>query len=274
MNIRTNVEFPWRFLAITYAFTWLVLLPAVLASFGMFTLPLPLLALVAIAQFGPSLAAFILVYRQNGTQGVAGLFKRALNFHIPLRWLLAIFVLPLALGGVALYLNGLTGGTVPPLTLLAQPLAVVPVFAFIFFLQGPVPEEFGWRGYLLDRVQARYTALTASLLIGAVWAVWHLPLFVIGYLPFPFWSYLLSVAALSILFTWIYNNTNNNLLTALLFHTMFNLSIQLFPPMEANGDPRGFYILTAFYVFIAAVVVLLWGAQTLRRGHYTMVAAA
>lgn len=275
MNNQTNSQSTGTFVVLTYAFTWLILLPAVLASAGLFTLPVPTLVPVAIAQFGPSLAAFLLVFRRDGKHGAAALFKRALSFHIPLRWLLMVFLVPLALAVAALYLNVWTGGSPPTLALLAQPIAIVPMFFFILFLQGPVPEEFGWRGYMLDRVQAKHTALAASVIVGLVWGVWHLPLFVMGYLPFPFWAYVISVVALSILFTWIYNNTNNNLLTALLFHTMFNLSIQLFPPMELNGgDARGFYILTALYVLVAAVVVLVWGAHTLRRGHRQATATA
>lgn len=268
MKTQTQTGFPWAFVAITYGFTWLILLPAVLSTFGALQLPFPILALVAIAQFGPSVAAFLLTFRAEGTRGALNLLKRAFDWRIPLRWLAAIFLLPLGVGAAALYLNLLSGGTLPTLALLSQPAAIVPTFLFILLLQGPVPEEFGWRGYMLDRVQSKYSALTASLVVGATWAVWHLPLFYIGYLPFPFWAYFIAVVALSVLFTWIYNNTGGKLLAALLFHAMFNLSIALFPPMEASGgETRGFLLLTLLYVLVAALVVALWGAQTLMRGH-------
>ncbi len=271
MKTRAENKFPWAYVVITFGFTWLIMLPAVLSTYGVFQLPFPVLVLIATAQFGPSVAAFVLTYRSEGTRGALGLLKRAFDFHIPWRWLAAIFLIPLLVGAGALYLNMLTGGHVPPLVLLAQPVAIVPTFFFILLLQGPVPEEFGWRGYWLDRVQSRYNALTASLIVGGTWAVWHLPLFYIGYLPFPFWMYLIAIVALSILITWIYNNTGGKLLTALLLHAMFNLSIALFPPMDLNGgDPRGFMILTLLYVIVAVLVLVRWGVRTLSRGPQSM----
>ena len=268
MKTQTEDRFPWAFVALTFGFTWLILLPAVWSTFAGFSLPFPVLVLVATAQFGPSLTAFVLTFRRGGRRGALDLLKRAFDFRIATRWLAAIFLIPPLVGAGALSLNVLSGGHAPALALLAQPAAIVPTFLFTLLLVGPVPEEFGWRGYLLDRVQGRHGALAASLIVGVIWAVWHLPLFYIGYLPFPFWMYLIAVVALSILFTWIYNNTGGNLLGALLFHTMFNVSIQLFPPMElAGGDARGFLILALLYVMTAVLVAALWGAQTLSHGH-------
>lgn len=274
MNTRTETKFPWLFLILTFGFTWLVLLPALLAAYGFVALPVPALALVAIAQFGPTLAAFIIAFRHDGNHGIGLLFRRALDWRIPLPWLAVIFILPVVLSIVALFLTVSTGGTLPEPALLAQPLAILPTFLFIFFLQGPVPEEFGWRGYLLDHFQHRYNALASSLVVGVIWAVWHLPLFLMGYLPFPFWAYLIAVASLSILMSWVYNNTGGKLLTALLFHTMFNLSIALFPPMnQQGGDTRGFILLALVYMCTAAAVVLIWGAHSLRRGQHKIAAA-
>lgn len=262
--------FPWPFFALAFAFTWLVCLPGVLATWGRFSFPVPDLALAALAQFGPSLAALVLVAHQDGGDGVKRLLKRALHFRIPLPWLLATLVVPLVLTGSALALNVATGGKPPALDLLAQPVAIVPTFLLIFLLQGPVPEEFGWRGYALDRLQARWNALSASLVLGAIWAVWHLPTFFMDGVSqtfLPLWPYLLSVVAFSVLMTWLYNNTGRDLLVALLFHTMINLSIALFPPLELvrGGDQRGFFFFTGVYVIAAALMVLVWGPQKLSR---------
>jgi membrane protease YdiL (CAAX protease family) len=254
-------RFPWAYVAISFGFTWLILLPAVLATSSLLEMPFPSILLVAIAQFGPSLAAFILVYRGNGKVGLIRFLRRAVDFRIPLRWLLAIVLIPLALTGTAMYLSILSGRSVPPSQVLPGPAGIPLTFVFIFFLQGPVPEEFGWRGYALDRLQSRYNALTASLIVGVMWGIWHLPLFYIGYLLFPAWAYLIAVPAFSVLFTWLYNNTGGNLLVALLFHTMINLSIALFPPIEQNA----FLYLTVLYVVVALLVTLIWRPQSLSR---------
>lgn len=254
-------RFPWAYVAISFGFTWLILLPAVLAVSSSLELPFPSILLVAIAQFGPSLAAFILVYRGDGKSGLIRLLKRAVDFRIPFRWLLAIVLVPLALTGTAMYLHVLSGGSLPLSQILPGPAGIPLSFVFIFFLQGPVPEEFGWRGYALDRLQSKYNALTASLIVGFMWGMWHLPLFYIGYLLFPAWAYLIAVLAFSVLFTWLYNNTGGNLLVALLFHTMINLSIALFPPIEQQT----FLYLTALYVVAALLVTLIWRPQSLSR---------
>src|ERR687886_2186321 len=79
---------PWAFFGLTYGFTWLVLLPGLLAARGLTASPLPDLALIALAQFGPSLAAFLLVRRADGAAGARRLLVRALDVRISLRWLL------------------------------------------------------------------------------------------------------------------------------------------------------------------------------------------
>lgn len=258
--------FPWLFFLLAYAFTWIVLSPAYFIR----PLPVPLVALVAVAQFGPSLAAFGLTIRSSGWPGAGRLAKRALRFRIPLPWLLVVLVLPASLAAAAFYFNILLGNPSPSTPLLAQPIAILTSFFFIFFMQGPVPEEFGWRGYALDRLQAHWSALSSSLILGLVWGLWHLPLFFIpgvsqSYMPF--WSFLIMTVALAVLITWVYNNTGGNLLAVLLFHTGINLwSFGVFPPMNlsAGASQSGFFLLTAVYVAAAFLVVAWWGKATVR----------
>jgi membrane protease YdiL (CAAX protease family) len=86
----------------------------------------------------------------------------------------------------------------------------------LFF--GPVPEELGWRGCALDRLQERDSALISSLIIGGTWALWHLPLFFIagtyqhglGVGTPAFWLFMVTKFPDSILMTWIYNNTRRS----------------------------------------------------------------
>lgn len=258
--------FPWQFFVFAYAFTWLVLLPTLFVH----PLPIPLVAFVAVAQFGPSLAAFVLAVRSGGWPAAGRLAKRALDFHIPLPWLLVVLVLPAALAAAAFYVNVGLGNPAPKTPLLAAPFAILPTFFFILLLQGPVPEEFGWRGYALDRLQARWSALTSSVVLGALWGLWHLPLFFIpgvsqSYMPL--WSFLLMTVALAVLITWVYNNTGRNLLAVMLFHASINLwSFGVFPPLDLvpGSSQSGFHVLTALFVVAAAVVVAVWGRRMLQ----------
>src|SRR5215470_3175396 len=226
---------PLAFFGLTYGFTWLVLLPALLAARGLIASPVPDLAFIALAQFGPSFAALLLVWREEGRSGVRHLLGRAFDLRIPARWLLPTLLVPLALGATAALVYRAIGGVPSPSGLLAQPWLIVPSFLFILLLQGPVPEEFGWRGHALDRLQARWSALTSALVLGVVWGLWHLPLFFLsaaGIYTLPFGPWLAQVVASSVLVTWLYNSTGRNLLVALLWHAMNNLSLALFPTIE------------------------------------------
>jgi membrane protease YdiL (CAAX protease family) len=102
------------------------------------------------------------------------------------------------------------------------------VFVFVF---GPLPEEMGWRGVALDRLQAVMRPLNASILLGAAWSLWHVPLFLIegtfqnqlGLGSPRFWIFLATMVPLSIIMTWVYNNTNRSILSAVLIHFTGNL---------------------------------------------------
>lgn len=95
------------------------------------------------------------------------------------------------------------------------------------FLGGPLGEELGWRGFLLPRLQRKLKPLYASLIIGIVWACWHLPLFFIpgtSQHGSSFYLFLLMVTCYAIQFTWVYNRTNGSLIFPILFHTSINVS--------------------------------------------------
>jgi uncharacterized protein len=148
--------------------------------------------------------------------------------------------------------------------LVGDPLAFL-AFAVFVPIFGPVPEEIGWRGYALDALQARLSALAASLLLGAAWALWHAPLlFIAGYyadgtLPEPV---LFTVAILvnSVLYTWIYNHTRRSVLAAILLHFMIN-----FVGMLVEGAAWMKWVRTGITAAIAVAAILACGAATLGR---------
>lgn len=107
-------------------------------------------------------------------------------------------------------------------------------------LFGPLPEEIGWRGFALDKLQSRWNSLTASLILAAIWAAWHIPLFLIqgtyqhqiGFGSTGFWLFLAALFPETILITWLYNRTNRSTLAAVLFHFMTNFTGQLLETPE------------------------------------------
>lgn len=132
---------------------------------------------------------------------------------------------------------------------------------------GPLSEEIGWRGYALGRLQARWNALTSSLIVGLVWALWHLPLFMMAgtsqhELGLPFIGFLVGMMAVSVLFTWLHNNTAGSIWTAIFFHWLYTYSAQVVD----SGVTRSVlynWLGSVPYIMIAIIVVLIWKPQTL-----------
>jgi membrane protease YdiL (CAAX protease family) len=136
---------------------------------------------------------------------------------------------------------------------------------------GPLSEEIGWRGYALERPQTRWNALTSSLIIGLVWALWHLPLFMMEgtsqhELGLPFIGFLVGFVANSILYTWLYNNTKQSLWSAILLHWLFTYAAQVLIS-GVTRSPLYNWLEYLPYVIMAVVVVLIWKPQTLSRSN-------
>jgi len=146
----------------------------------------------------------------------------------------------------------------------ASPLSIIP-FALTIFLIGPM-EEFGWRGFALDWLQERSNALTASLVLGVAWSLWHLPLFFVpgtyqndlGLGTPSFWLFVVGIVPLNVAFTWVYNNTNRSILGAMLLHFMVNFTGQLWA-----FTPRAELFSILLWGAIAVALPVLYGADAL-----------
>ena len=133
------------------------------------------------------------------------------------------------------------------------------MFAFVMIMAGPVSEEFGWRGYVLDPLQGKYGRIVGNLILGFFWILWHLPLFFIdgtsqyakGF-GYQFWSWSFQLIALCFIFSWVYNNTNRSILGAIILHLLANMAY------PTNLEPTGEMIFTLLRLFIIATIVLSW----------------
>jgi len=142
---------------------------------------------------------------------------------------------------------------------------LVPVFLLGGLLGGPFGEEPGWRGFALAKLQSRYSALVASLILGVLWGVWHLPFFFIKgttQSTTPFLLFALSTVANSILITWVYNHTRGSVLLTLLFHNALNITALYLPLSLWTGtDWRG----AVTQCLVALVVIIAAGPARLSR---------
>lgn len=133
-------------------------------------------------------------------------------------------------------------------------------------------EEIGWRGYALPRLQSRMAALSSSLIIGVIWALWHVPSFFL--LPgadqaaLPFLWYIPSVLAIAVVFTWLYNNTRGSLLLATLLHTSIQATNILIPNLPTEtGDTRLYGLNVLVAVVVASLIVIISGPQNLSKSQ-------
>ncbi len=263
----------WLYLLIALGWSWLFWIPVALIDRGL-SVPSALESFLDSpfnpAAWGPLIAAFTVTFLEDGSKGVRRLARKGLDFRFGIGWYLVIFLLfPVLIGG-ALLLATVSGEPVPELVALADPVSIPIAFVYILFLGGPLQEEFGWRGYALEHLQEEWSALASSIVLGLIWGGWHLPLFFMPrqefYYQRPIWGLVLSTTLVSILFTWLYNNTGRSILAALLFHTMFNLSHYLFPTL---GSDRASLLLFLLLFITVAIVLAIWGPKRMVREGYS-----
>ena len=259
------------FILIAFGWTWLFYLPSILSSTGggrtsTGNIELHILILEIIGNFGPLVGAFFLTFINEGKEGIKQLLKRFWNFHVKKKWVIVIFLLFPIMSGIAFLTVIFTEGLILELIWLSQPWLLILWFFMLFTFAGGLAEEFGWRGYAIDRLQAKYNALYSSIALGVVWAFWHLPFwFVAGssHQGGSFLWFLVVVLFLSILYTWIYNNTEGNILAATIFHAMSNLAIIIIFPLGQNSTADFYY--TLILVIFSTLIVVIFSPKTLIR---------
>jgi len=226
--------------------------------------------------FGPFASAFILTYFNQGTEGVKKLLKRGLDLKFGKKWFIPILLLFPAIDGSVVLVATFTEGVNIDLSWISNPLFVAVELLVVFILTCflAAGEEFGWRGYALRRLEAHFSAITSSLLLGIIWWAWHIPVFSIvggfsGSENAYAWQfvlgYFITIVAYSVLFTWIYNNTEGSILAVILFHAILNLSAYAIVSV-ASQVPR--YSIPYFYaittpVAIAIAIVTVYGPKRL-----------
>lgn len=209
----------------------------------------------------PAMAAAILVYKENKIPGVIELLKRSFDYK---RIRAKIWYTPILLlmPGVAVLTYGLMHSLDLPLTAPRFQFFGALVLFLVLFVAA-LAEELGWSGYAIDPMQDRWNALQAGILLGLVWAAWHVVPLVQANRAAAWiaWWCLYTVAG-RVLLTWLYNNTGKSVFAAALYHAMMNISWQLFPSHGSHWDPR---ITGLIVVFAAVIVTVLWGPRTLAR---------
>lgn len=190
--------------------------------------------------------------------------------RIGLGWLAVVLVVPAAVTLVAHGLLSVLGDLSvieTAISPLADPFGLLALLALTFVF-GPLPEELGWRGYVLDGLLRGRSALAASLLLGIAWWLWHLPLFLVdgtyqsglGVGTPAFWLFGYFIVLYSVLYTWVHVNTGRSTLAAVLFHFAINATGELLPRTLAAD-----FIAAVVLLVVVVGVVGYWGPERLAR---------
>ncbi len=226
--------------------------------------------------FGPSIAGVIIIALTKGKDGLHDLGQRAVRWRVGwLWWIVALFVSGLLLLP-AILIHVALGGSVPSFAFFTHGWYWAPVYFLLTLIGGPLGEEFGWRGFALPTLQRKWGALIASLILGTVWALWHLPLFFqpgsihaqIGLQMLP--VYVLGEIALATLITWVYNETGGSLLVGgIILHNADNFWSSVIITDETmasafQGAAQTHFDMQLYLISIAVtlVAVLLIAAAT------------
>ncbi len=259
-----------HFFLITFIYSWTIWGLGVILSYTIegelpFRLVLPI---IIIGAFGPSVAAVWLTYRDEGNPGVIALLKRGLQVKGIPTWIwVAMFLIPVSALLIAIFFVWLEFGVGAVST---KGLLLFPLYILIMYLGGSVQEEFGWRGYALDRLQLKWNAFNSSIILGIIWTTWHLPLFFIEgahQQNMTLWLYYISVICLAIIMTWLHNNSKANIFVAMTYHAIGN-SVIILADTEGAGPEAlsaGEIYNVAGTLIFAIIIVVFWGPKTLTK---------
>ena len=216
------------FFVLTFLIAWAIWLPLGILAPEQTLLTLP-------GAWAPTISAAILIRFSEGREGVRNLLKKVFRWRVDIGWYLVVLFGVAALAYLGIGLGMIFGVPAPQLTLPAglprsALIAFLPLFFVAnIFMGGPLAEDIGWRGYILPKMREEMPALKASLILGVIWAIWHLPFFlfpgwrlIVGGIPF-LWFALLT-ASWSVLFAWVYVNTES-ILMPVLFHAAINTTL-------------------------------------------------
>ena len=249
------------FFILAVAISWLIATPSLFWG-------LPFKPFQTAGAYGPFIAA-ILVSAALGGDELKSLLSRMINFRFGLRWyLLAIF------GYVLLYLlvAGLSGA--PLISSVAEKWTLI--FTLYLpalvtsYLVSPIGEETGWTGFALPFLEKRFAPWSSAIVLGAVWAVWHLPGFFVpsemgAFNPVGFIFFVLISIFVRILWTWITNHAKGSGIVAILLHASSNaVSLALIPSLLPAPTPNqmaasGLVLLGFLFLFALLVLILTRG---------------
>jgi len=255
--------FPWRFFAITFLWSWMLWLPLALAGAGILPIGKDLLAgltmpVTAIGAFGPAVGALVSLRTLKGKGAITAYLKTFLDFRFGWRaWIIPIALI-IGTTVVAWFTPELAG-----LSRLPSQLPVIwalPPYWLAMVLFGGGQEEIGWRAYILPHLESRFGPWLGSVMLGTVWACWHLPLWFMhgtNQAFMNFGGFVILALGYSLLFSWVRKAAGTRPLAAMVMHGTANAFIAVFPVLVLipGATQERFWIWVSL-TFAAGILVM------------------
>jgi membrane protease YdiL (CAAX protease family) len=231
-------------------------------TFATALLPVPGEAAAVVMVFIPALLSISLTAISEGRAGVRSLFGKLAHWRISLKWVVIALALALVIR-LTMSLIALGLGIISTIQLRPGGPAQYVILGVVFFVFA-VPEELGWRGYALPKLLERYSPLAAGLIIGVLWGSLHLALLLPGMMNegAPQLPTVLGLVGGSILFTWLYVNSNGNIVLTTLFHAAQSFFVIVNEGLTVTQQA---WLMAGVYLAVALIVVLATGPRLTRR---------
>ncbi len=209
--------------------------------------------------FGPMVAGIAMASVTGGLKGLKSLVAATFRWKVNPIWYVAAIGMPFASQLLSVLLNPLFGSAAPAWGNIPPLMEILPMVALFAVFSGPLGEEIGWRGFALPRLLETHSALAASLILGSVWAVWHLPLILVG--DFTAYGAFMPVIA-AIAFTWVSQNAKGSVLLAILMHASYQNSVRYLGKVFTDTDHvQQQWIGVAIWVLFTAAILLVYGTR-------------
>lgn len=216
------------FFILSFVFIVILASPGILINYEIINIEIPFLPFIILGSWSPNLVAFFViafVIKQKG--GIKALLRRWTMWRVSPWWYIVAFS-PIVVSLLAALLYFQFDSQVVASTKFPG-VPFLAGFLVISLITGAMGEELGWRGFALPWLQTRFNALGASLILGVIWGLWHLPLWFtgMGYDDISFWLFAWVGIAMTVILTWICNSTKGNMLLVTLFHMSYNFGMGL-----------------------------------------------
>jgi len=251
MNIIKNKIKSYIFF--TFLISWLLWLPGILQSFSLIDLSNKLtFSLGMIGTIIPSVIGLILLINEKQLKkALIDLFR----FRLDLWIILSILILPLAIIITHIINIFFLKGTVPIIT---ETYKIPFQFIIILIIAGPLGEEIGWRGFLQSKIKEKYLSVITGLIVGLIWAIWHLPIFLIKEMPhrkLPLDQFIITLILISIIISFFQIRAKSGIWPALIIHTFVNLTMEVTPLY--NEKEHTLWIIANCVLFLTVIILIV-----------------